>query len=394
MSYGINSFLGRFPTVAAFVAATRPEIPIHLLRPHRITQAARAFVEGFPGETLFAVKCNAHPLVLETLWAGGIRRFDVASPMEIDRVAATLPEAMMFYHHPARTPGQIAHAWAAGVRHFAVDCVAELEKVARLTGSDMIPVARLAIPMGSGAVYDLSTKFGAGPDEFLLTLRRAAALGLAPAATFHVGSQCLDPQAFRLGMALAVELIGRAGVTVRLMDVGGGFPAYYRSTAAPPLSAYFAVIGRAHAELTRPRGIRLICEPGRALVAEGGSLLSRVNLRKPHAVYLNDGIFGGLTETYWGKDQLALPYDVIDAEGRPRAGRHCPMTAFGPTCDGNDVLPWPLMLPADTADGDYIEFNLVGAYGREMAARYNGMRSEAVAVIEADFTDDLGSERV
>ncbi|TAN63375.1 MAG: type III PLP-dependent enzyme, partial [Magnetospirillum sp.] len=332
----------RYPSVAALVAAERPEIPVHLFRPHRIARAAREFVAGFPGDTLFAVKCNAHPLVLETLWAEGIRLYDVASPMEIGRVAETLPGAVMFYHHPAKTPGQIALAWKAGVRHFAVDCIAELEKVAALTGPEMSPVVRLGIPKGSGAVYDLSTKFGAAPEVFVATLRRAVTLGLAPAVTFHVGSQCLDPKAFRLGMSLAVELIERAGVTIRLMDVGGGFPAYYRSTVAPPLSAYFELIRAAHAELTQPRGIRLACEPGRALVAEGGSLLVRVNLRKPDSVYLNDGIFGGLTETYWGKDELSLPCRVIDADGRLRSGGAARFTAFGPTCDGNDVLPWPL----------------------------------------------------
>lgn len=381
--------IGEFPSVAAFVGAVRPEIPVHLFRPHRMAQAAREFVSGFCGETLFAVKCNAHPLVLETLWAEGIRLFDVASPMEIRRVAETLPGAVMFYHHPAKTPGQIAVAWETGLRHFAVDCIAELEKVAALTGTGMIPVVRLAIPKGSGAVYDLSTKFGATPDVFVVTLKRAVALGLSPAVTFHVGSQCLDPGAFRLGMSLAVELLDRAGVSVGLMDVGGGFPAYYRSTAAPPLSAYFDMIRQTHAALTEPRGIRLLCEPGRALVAEGGSLLVRVNLRKPDSVYLNDGIFGGLAETYWGKAALSLPYRVVDFLGRPRMGAVGGFTAFGPTCDGNDILPWPLMLPVDVADGDYIEFNLIGAYGREMAAGYNGMRSDAVAVIGQDFAGHL-----
>lgn len=384
--------IGSYGSVADFVQAEHPEIPVHLLRPHRLARAARDFIDGFPGTPLYAVKCNAHPLVLKTLWNEGIRDFDVASPMEIDRVAETLPGARMFYHHPAKTPGQIALAWARGIRHFAVDCIAELDKVAALTGAGMIPVVRLAIPKGSGAVYDLSTKFGAVPEVFAATLRRAVALGYRPAVTFHVGSQCLDPQAFRLGLSLAVDLIRQSGATIGLIDVGGGFPAYYRSTLAPPLAAFFDVIRRAHAELTAPLGIRLACEPGRALVAEGGSLLVRINLRKPDSVYLNDGIFGGLTETYWGKDELSLPFRVIAPDGTLRNGPPARVTAFGPTCDGNDVLPWPLELPDDAGDGDYIEFNLIGAYGREMAAGYNGMRSDAIAVIEADFAGHLCPE--
>jgi ornithine decarboxylase len=384
--------IGRYPSVAAFVAAEKPEVPVHLLRPHLLARAARDFVGGFPGDTLFAVKCNAHPLVLETLRAEGIRHFDVASPMEILRVRETVPDGMMFYHHPAKTPGQIRLAWDHGVRHFAVDCVTELEKVAALTGDGMVPMVRLAIPKGSGAVYDLSTKFGAPPDIFAATLRRAVAMGLRPGVTFHVGSQCLDPQAFRLGIRLACESLDAAGVTVGLMDIGGGFPAYYRSTAAPPLASYFEVIAQADRDYTRPRGIRLACEPGRALVAEGGSLLVRVNLRKPESVYLNDGIFGGLTEVYWGKDDLSLPYRVISPQGIARSRPVQDFVAYGPTCDGNDKLPWPLVLPADVTNGDYVEFNLIGAYGREMAASYNGMRSEAVAVIDADFSGHLGAE--
>lgn len=374
-----------FPSVAAFISAEHPEIPVHLLRPRRLEALARDFVAGFPGDTLYAVKCNAHPLVLWTMRRAGIRHFDVASPMEIGRVVECVPDGEMFYHHPAKTPGQIRLAWDCGVRFFAVDCIAELEKVAALTDSTLRPVVRLAIPKGSGAVYDLSTKFGAVPEVFEATLRRAAEMGLKPAVTFHVGSQCLDPAAFRLGMEMACASIDRTGIAIDWMDIGGGFPAYYRLTQAPKLAAYFEVIAQAHRELTQPRGIRLACEPGRALMAEGGSLLVRINLRKPDSVYLNDGIFGGLTETYWGKDQLSLPFRLLDAQGRLKNGPAGHFTAFGPTCDGNDKLPWPLDLPQDAAEGDYIEFNLIGAYGREMAARYNGMHSDHVAVIDADF---------
>ena len=389
--------IGRFATVAELLRRQRPDIPVHLLRPHRLAAAARAFLGGFPGEVLYAVKCNAHPLVLRTLRAEGLRHFDVASPMEIGRVRETVADGVMYYHHPAKTPAQIALARDAGVRHYAVDCIAELDKVAAHAGPGAVAMVRLAIPKGSGptgahAVYDLSTKFGAQPEQFLATLARAAELGLAAGVTFHVGSQCLDPEGFRLGIRLACSLLRGSGIRVELMDVGGGFPAYYRGTAAPPLDAYFAVIDEARRVWAEPQGIRLLCEPGRALAAEGGSLLTRVILRKPEAIYLNDGIFGGLTEVYWGKDDLALPFRVLAPDGSPRRGALYPVTAYGPTCDGNDRLPYALDLPADTADGDYIEFNLIGAYGREMAARYNGMSSEAVAVIEADFAGHLQAE--
>lgn len=383
--------IGRFATVAALIRQEQPEIPVHLLRPHRLAAMARAFLQGFPGDTLFAVKCNAHPLVLQTLRAEGIRHFDVASPMEIARVRESVADGVMFYHHPAKSPVQIRLARDMGIRHFAVDCVAELDKLAA-HAEGAIPMVRLAIPKGTGAVYDLSTKFGAAPDAFAATLRHAVSLGMSPGVTFHVGSQCLDPEAFRLGIRLACEGIDKAGVAIELMDIGGGFPAYYRSTAAPPLARYFAVIAEARREFIQPRGIRLVCEPGRGLVAEGGSLLARVVLRKPDAIYLNDGIFGGLTEVYWGKDDLSLPYRALSPAGKLRDGPRQGFIAYGPTCDGADKLPYPLDLPADIAAGDYLEFNLTGAYGREMAARYNGMCSDAVAVIAADFAGHHGAE--
>ncbi|MBI5166053.1 MAG: type III PLP-dependent enzyme [Magnetospirillum sp.] len=384
--------IGRFASVAALIAEQRPEVPVHLLRPHRVAETARAFVAGFPGDVLFAVKCNAHPLVLQTLRAEGVRSFDVASPHEIRRVREAVPDGVMFYHHPAKTPAQIQFAVDHGVGYFAVDCIAELEKLAAVAGRRAVPMVRLAIPKGTGAVYDLSTKFGAPPDVFVATLRRAVELGMAPGVTFHVGSQCLDPEAFRLGIRLACALLEGAGVEVKLMDIGGGFPAYYRTTDAPPLASFFAVIDEARRQWAAPRGIRLLCEPGRGLVAEGGSLLARVILRKPEAVYLNDGIFGGLTEVYWGKDELSLPYRALAGDGSLRGGPTRALIAYGPTCDGNDRLPYALDLPAEVTDGDYIEFNLIGAYGREMAARYNGMVSEAVAVIDADFAGHMTRE--
>ncbi len=384
--------IGRFRSVAQLIASISPEVPVHLLRPHRIGAAARTFVDGFPGDVAFAVKCNAHPLVLTTLRGNGVRRFDVASPLEIERVREAVADGIAFYHHPAKTVSQIAWAWGQGVVHFAVDCVAELEKLVNHTGAGVVPMVRLAIPKEAGAVYDLSTKFGAPPARFLDTVRRAAELGLAPGVTFHVGSQCLSAEGFRLGIRMACELIAEAGVPIALMDIGGGFPAYYRKTQAPPLSEFFRVIAGAKAEWADPLGIRLMCEPGRALVAEGGSLLTRIVLRKPEAIHLNDGIFGGLCEVYWGKEELSLPYRVLTADGATRNGPVERVTVYGPTCDGNDFLPYPLELPAGTTDGDYIEFNLIGAYGREMAGSYNGMVSNAVAVIEADFAGHGGHE--
>lgn len=382
----------RYGLVADLIRDQAPSRPVHLIRPHRVQDQARRFVSGFPGDVLYAVKCNAHPLVLTSLASQGINRFDVASPMEIARVAQTVPGAVMFYHHPAKTPEQIRYAADHGILFYAADHPGELDKLARHGPLGAIPMIRLAIAPGLGAVYDLSTKFGAPSGEFVALLKQGQGRFGRVGVTFHVGSQCLDPKAFTFALEQACLLVQASGVNVELMDLGGGFPAYYRTTQAPPLDRYFHAIGQAKARFADPLGIRLACEPGRALVAEGGSLLTRIILRKDRAVYLNDGIFGGLTEVYWGKDQLSLAFRVLDGQGNLRLGPSRPVVAWGPTCDGNDRLPYELDIPDSSETGDYIEFNLIGAYGREMAARYNGMESADMAEIAADFAGHCAAE--
>jgi ornithine decarboxylase len=377
-----------YPSVEAFLAETDPDRPVHCFRPHLMARAADHFIQGFPGDVLFAVKANAHPTVLQTLWRSGIRHFDVASEHEIKTVRDLLPDAQLYFHHPAKTPRLIAWAYHdMGIRYFAVDCEAELAKVAAHAGPGSVAMVRLSAPQGM-AVYDLSTKFGASPEQVVTLLRLAPKLGLEAGLTFHVGSQCLRPEAYPTAIALAVRTIDEAGVPVRWMDLGGGFPAYYRTTEAPPLEMFFAQIRAAEETLCRPRGIRLLCEPGRAMVAEGGSLLTRVVLRKGDDVlHLNDGIFGGFAEVAWGKDELSLPFRV-HRPGRTSDASSRSFTLYGPTCDGNDRLPYLVDLPHDIADGDWIEFNLLGAYGREMAGHYNGLTSDAVALFEDSFVAD------
>jgi ornithine decarboxylase len=272
------------PSIDAVVARARPSDPLLCLRPAAIAGAARRFVDSFPGDVLYAVKCNPEPRVLRALWAGGIRHFDCASLAEIALVRKLLPASELHFMHPVKSRPAIRDAFHTyDVTDFAFDSADELAKILQET----VPVGlvgdpatlgvfvRLALPKG-GAVYDLSGKFGAPLDEAVELLRaarpHAARLGIA----FHVGSQCLDPDAYARAMALAGEAIVACGVPVDIVDVGGGFPVSYPDMVPPPLEDYIAAIDAA----ALPGNVRLWAEPGRALVAGGGSVVVQVQLRR------------------------------------------------------------------------------------------------------------------
>ncbi|MCW8916776.1 MAG: type III PLP-dependent enzyme [Magnetovibrio sp.] len=379
----ISGITPRLGSVAEVISTLQPDYPVHCLNRSRLQQAARQFLDDFPGDTLYAVKCNAHPIVLQELNRAGISHYDVASDHEINLVNAYCPGATLYYHHPAKTASSIKWAYdKAHVRYFAVDCIEELKKVLANTGTTAKITVRMAVPQDN-SVYDLSTKFGAPPALAKDLIAYAADQGRKVGITFHVGSQCLHPVAYGNAMRIAMYVSQQTGVEFAFLDIGGGFPGYYQTTTAPPWSDYFSAIKAASDDLLAGTSTKLLCEPGRALVYAAGSLLTQVVLRNEDKVYINDGIFGGLAEVYWGGDALHLPV-TVHRPGGTVDERLKPLTVYGPTCDGNDVLPYTVNLPVDLQDNDWIEFANVGAYGREMATSYNGLKSEELVIIE-DF---------
>ena len=359
----------RSTTVDAAIAALRPEVPLHCLRPQAVTAAARAFVAAFPGDVLYAVKCNAEPAMLRAIAAGGVTHFDCASEAEVRLVRNMFPDAAIHFMHPVKSRAAIRAAWReAGVRDFVLDTDAELTKILEETGGGELGLAvRLALPKGSAA-YDLSGKFGAAPAEAAALLRaarpHAARLGLS----FHVGSQCLDPAAWTRAMALAAEVIAAAGVVVEVVDVGGGFPVAYPGSEPPALAAFMDAI-RAGAALLPP-GARLWAEPGRALVAGGASVVVQVQQRRGDALYVNDGVYGALSDA--GAPGFRFPHRLVRLGGDPVAAVTRDFTLFGPTCDSADVMRGPWTLPADVREGDWIEIGQLGAYGTALRTAFNG----------------------
>ena len=387
-----------FPSIDAIVSQTRPSDPLLCLRPAAIAGAALRLVELFPGDVLYAVKCNPEPRVLRALWAGGVRHFDCASLAEVALVRKLLPDAEVHFMHPVKSRPAIRDAFDVyGVTDFAFDSAAELAKILQET----VPVGlvgdppvlglfvRLALPKG-GAVYDLSGKFGAPLDEAVELLRaarpHAARLGIA----FHVGSQCLDPDAYARAMALAGQAIANCGVPVDIVDLGGGFPVSYPDMMPPPLADYIAAIETGAAAL--PAGVRLWGEPGRALVAGGGSIVVQVQLRRGDALYVNDGVYGNLSDA--GALGFRFPTRRVrlgDADD-PEEGL-ADFSLFGPTCDSADRMRGPFRLPADMREGDWVELGQLGAYGACLRTGFNGFgRVDLVEVGDPPMLETPGFE--
>ena len=358
------------PRVDDLIAVERPDVPMHCLRPAAIVAAASGFVSAFPGDVLYAVKCNPDPAVLHAVWQGGVRHFDCASAPEVTLVRALFPDAHIHFMHPVKSRPALRAAWEAGVRDTVLDSADELAKIiAETPNGDRGLLVRLALPRGQAA-YDLSGKFGATVEEAAALLRaarpHAARLGLS----FHVGSQCLDPLAWRAAMALAGEAIRLAGVAIDIIDVGGGFPVAYPGMLPPPLGAYFAEIEAAFDALGLPDTTRLWAEPGRALVAGGVSVVAQVLLRRGNALYLNDGIYGSLSDA--GVPGFRFPARLVRPAGPAPSPALRDFTLFGPTCDSADRFTVPVPLPADVEEGDWIEIGQLGAYGACLRTGFNG----------------------
>jgi ornithine decarboxylase len=378
------------PLVDVIVATDRPAEPVHCLRPAVITEASERFVAGFPGEVLYAVKCNPEPSVLRAVRAGGVKRFDCASPAEIALVRQMFPEADIHYMHPVKARSAIRQAFRTyAVRDFALDSADELAKILDETSGgrqQLGLIVRLALPKGA-AVYDLSGKFGASPEEAATLLRaarpHAARLGLC----FHVGSQCLEPTAYARALELAGDVIAASGVAVDIVDVGGGFPVSYPDVAPPALAAYFAEIAAAFARLGLA-GAQLWAEPGRALVASGTSLVVQVQLRRDGFLYINDGIYGSLSDA--GVPGFRFPCRLM----RPGAASVAPLASFelfGPTCDSADRMRGPFLLPDDIREGDWIEIGQLGAYGACLRTAFNGFdRARLVEVGDRPMLETAG----
>ena len=361
-----------------------PEQPVYCFRPGVVAEQTRAFLTRFPGRVMFAVKSNPHPAVLEWLHEAGIRDFDTASTGEMELVRGRFPEARCYYMHAVKGRTAIARAWHEfGVRHFVIDHPAELAKLRQVLGrADIVIMVRLAT-QSEKVQFDLSQKFGAKVKE-AAALLDAAAEHYATGLCFHVGSQCLSPGVFADALDAVRRTLSASRSSIICLDVGGGFPVHYADADPPPLEDFIGVIEREFAALDLER-CQLMCEPGRALVAESMSVLTRVELRKHRRIYLNDGIYGSLHGMVIG---VRFPLKRVRPGSGP-APNDTEFLAYGPTCDGLDELPQRLHLPHDLREGDWIEFGCMGAYTLSLRTTFNGFYPDDFATIDTHFRDGL-----
>lgn len=362
----------QFDNVRAMVAALTPSYPVYCLRPHVLKRAAGRFLDLFPGRVLYAVKCNPHPAVLRVLYDAGIRHFDTASLPEIAQVRENFPDAGAYFMHPVKSRAAIQAATRVyGVDTFTVDHMDELDKVLdQAAGAEGVTImVRIKTPPVEGILYHLAAKFGAEPLDAAALLKEARARGCQVGLAFHVGSQCLVPGAYANALQICGDVIEMAGAPIQYLDVGGGFPAEYLGTNMPPLEAFMEEIERGVKALKLRRDCVLMCEPGRALVAEAMSVVVQVQLRKGERLYVNDGVYGSFSEMVTAG--LRLPAELVRLNGTPSSELKS-FTLMGPTCDSVDVLPGSFDLPADVREGDWIEIDRLGAYSFANTTRFNG----------------------
>ncbi|BCW90039.1 Lysine/ornithine decarboxylase [Alphaproteobacteria bacterium SO-S41] len=373
----------RFPTVARAIEALRPSLPVYALYPKRITKSVKSFMSGFPGTTMYAVKANPAPPLLDLIYKAGLRDFDTASLPEVKLIAERYKDATCHFMAPIRIRGTTGEAYRKyGVRSFAIDDETELKHLDEETGITLASerkqvkvFVRLSTPV-DGAFLELSSKFGLDAADGAVLLKKVAALGFTPALTFHVGSLCIRPLAYRQALEFCREAVEMAGVELGGFDVGGGFPAPYPGVPAPPMNDYFKAIRDARKALRLPPKAPLLCEPGRALCAEGISAITQVIRRKEGRIYINDGVYGSFDEMTlpdWNIDYPRRVYmrtgagKVVEVGGPRRAYR-----VYGPTCDTLDKMPRPILLPTNLGDEDWIEFGMVGAYSAALRTAFNG----------------------
>lgn len=367
-----------FESPKEHIVLTRPDEPVMYFAPQVLRGQAERFCKGFGGQVTYAVKANPAPEVLENLVAAGLRGFDVASPEEIAQVRAASAVADLHYNNPVRARAEIAAGKAAQVRSWSVDDICELEKLGAPVHAEEEVAVRFKLPV-KGAHYDFGGKFGATPDVAVSLLQAVVAAGYQPALTFHPGTQCADPAAWVAYISAAADIAERAGVPLARLNVGGGF-ASHRGGIAPDLERIFEAISTAvHDCFTTPPA--LVCEPGRAMVAEAFTLATKVKaLRADGSVFLNDGLYGGFAE--WRDISAATRICVMSEAGVEKTCRERARTVFGPTCDSIDCLPEPVDLPLDIAEGDYLLFSGMGAYSLAIATRFNGYGLRKVITVQ------------
>jgi ornithine decarboxylase len=381
-------------TVDDLVRTLRPAAPLYVIWPERISQESARFRKAFPGEAMYAVKTNPDKSVLQAVYHGGIRSFDAASIEEVRAVRKAFRSARINFMHTVKSPEAIREAYEKhGVRVFSLDTADEMKKILAATdlADDLTLFVRFAPPKNGRAAIDFSAKFGASFEEAAQLLRQCRFVAQRIGLCFHVGTQSTDPAVYGRAVSMAAKIIREGGVPIDVLDIGGGFPVPYPGQEIPALESCIDAMAEA-LKKEKLDHLPLLAEPGRALVAQGGALITRVELRKGQTLYLNDGTYGGLFDA-GPLLNTKFPVRAIRAKGKLSAEMQEYRFA-GPTCDSLDMMAGPFILPADIKVGDWIEIGNLGAYSQSMRTNFNGFgQSDTVCLYEQEPAMKASSAR-
>ena len=313
----------------------------------------------------------------------GINQFDVASIEEIKQIRKFSRSAKCSYMHTVKSPESINEAYFKyDVKTFSLDTKEELTKIIKNTNNakDLELFIRVSVS-NEHAEIDLSKKFGALNSEALGLLRLAKQCSKKVGLSFHVGSQCMHPISYAKGITEIGNIIKKTKIIPDYINVGGGFPTIYPDLIPQNLIRYFNEIKKSLKNLKLEKIPKIICEPGRALVAESGSTIVRVNLRKKQKLYINDGTYGTLFDA--GTPNIVFPSRMIkETSNKIISKKLTAFDFFGPTCDSMDYMKGPFVLPNNIKENDYIELGQLGAYGLTFRTQFNGFYSDEIYEVE------------
>jgi ornithine decarboxylase len=373
----------KFKSVEHLINQLKPDKPVYCIRKKSILSASNFFQKKFPGKILYAVKTNPHSEVIKTLIESGINQFDVASIEEIKAIRKFSQNAKCSYMHTVKSKESITEAYFKyGIKTFALDTKDELIKIIESTSGarDLELFIRISVS-NEHAEIDLSKKFGALNSEASGLLRLAKQYSKKIGLSFHVGSQCMHPISYAKGITEIGNIIKKTKIVPDYINVGGGFPTIYPDLIPQSLDSYFDEIKKGLENLKLDTLPEIICEPGRALVAESGSTIVRVNLRKKQKLYINEGTYGTLFDA--GTPNIVFPSKMIkDTSNKIISKKITAFDFYGPTCDSMDYMKGPFLLPNNIKENDYIELGQLGAYGLTFRTQFNGFYSDEIYEVE------------
>ena len=373
----------KFKSVDELVKQLKPTEPVYCIRRKSIQLSSKYFIKKFPGKVLYAVKTNPNLVVLKTIVESGINNFDIASIKEVEAIKKINQNAICLYMHTVKSRENIQEAYFKyGIKAFALDTKDELIKIIESTNhaKDLELFVRVAVS-NEHAEIDLSKKFGAINAEACALLRLTKQYAKKIGLSFHVGSQCMHPISYTKGIAEIGNIIKKTKIIPDIINIGGGFPTIYPDLIPQPLNNYFKEIKNALSNLKLKKPPEIICEPGRAIVAESGSTIVRVNLRKKQKLYINDGTYGTLFDA--GVPNIVYPSRIVRSV-KSNSKKLTSYDFYGPTCDSMDYMRGPFILPNNIKENDYIELGQLGAYGLTFRTEFNGFFSNKIFEVEDD----------